>query len=572
MTSSNLNLSSRSHPRGVMRSGSDGKSDGSITKPMKPTDSESSGSEREFEDYQGELIPPQRIALWRRMAHPATLRGLAALLGGLFVLFTDRSTRTLALVLAVVFVIWAGTEAASASSKESRITRLATAIAIAVFGIGVAVWPDMTGRILSRLVGSALLLAGGRDVFRALRVPRAEGTRGWWLIRGGFLTATGIGLWIAPSVLLGIVLSLFATVWVVTGVVTVVSNIGGAGDMLDVKEAWPRFFAWLEQRPHTADDRNQLYQKLFFEGPASKRRASRFFLLMGFATTIAAFGIASDSTAVVIGAMLIAPLMTPLMGTSLSLVMGWPKRATMSALFAIGGILLAIGLSMVFGAMLPFELDPVTNSQISSRVNPTLVDLIIAVAAGGAGAFALSRPDVSDALPGVAVAIALVPPLAVAGLMLEAGQAEAIGALLLFTTNLVAILLVGAIVFVLTGVVPVRQLVSKSERVRSSAALIGTLAVIVIVVLGTTGERIRAQAYDQDDVEGVVETWIGDRSLSLFSVDVAQQEVELVVVGVDRPGTPEDLAVALEGELGRDLRVVVRWVPEERLEYDGTRD
>ena len=133
------------------------------------------------------------------------------------------------------------------------------------------------------------------------------------------------------------------------------------------------------------DDRRTLYSNIFFEGDQGPRRLSRYLILMGFATTIAAFGVMADSTAVVIGAMLIAPLMTPLMGMSLSMAMGWPRRVMMSALVALAGITLAVGLSIVFGWMIGFEISTTVNSQVASRIQPSLVDLAIAVAAGGAG-------------------------------------------------------------------------------------------------------------------------------------------------------------------------------------------
>ncbi|MDJ0953974.1 MAG: DUF389 domain-containing protein, partial [Acidimicrobiia bacterium] len=448
---------------------------------------------------------------------------------------------------------------------------LTTAVVLGGIGAALLIWPDVTGLIISRLLGGAIGFAGARDVYRAVRPSGGGGIHTWRAIRGLFVFALGGALWVAPATMLSLVIALFAGFWIITGIATTVGNFTAmAEEDVDVTDVWFRIFRWLEQRPHTADDRSQLYGKIFYEGALAARRLSRFFLLMGFATTIAAFGIISDSTAVVIGAMLVAPLMTPLMGTSLSLIMGWPKRATMSAGVALGGVALAIGLSAVYGGTLPWEIDPVTNSQVASRVAPTLIDLIIAIAAGGAGAFALSRPDVSDALPGVAVAIALVPPLAVVGLMLETGQfSEALGALMLFTTNMVAILLVGALVFLLTGVVPVAKLISERVWIRNTSTLIGILAIVVIVVLGSTGERLRAQTFDRDNVANVVTDWIGDRSLDLVTYTVTPDEVELVLVGGDRPDDADDLDVKLDRELGRDVTTVVRWVPEERIVVDG---
>ncbi len=531
---------------------------------------ESTGLSDEFADYDGDLTPFRAELAWSRLLNPPTLRGLASLAGGLVFLFSDRSTTALALILAIVLVVWAISEF-SAPASEGRIERLTTALLLGGIAVALLVWPDVSGRIISRLLGGGVTFFGLRDLYRALRPPGGGDAHIWGAIRGLFVVAVGAALWVAPATMLSLVITAFAGFWIVTGIATAVGNFTGmAEDDVDVTDVWHRIFRWLERRPHTADDRSQLYGKIFYEGDLAPRRLSRFFLLMGFATTIAAFGIISDSTAVVIGAMLVAPLMTPLMGTSLSLTMGWPKRAAMSAGVALGGVALAIGLSAVYGGTLAWGIDPVTNSQIASRVAPTLIDLIIAIAAGGAGAFALSRPDVSDALPGVAVAIALVPPLAVVGLMLEAGQlSEAFGALMLFTTNMVAILLVGALVFLLTGVVPVAKLVSERVWIRNTTTLIGILAIVVLVVLGSTSERIRAQAFDRDNVASVVNDWIGDRSLTLISYAVAPDEVEVVLVGGDRPDDSEDLDSELDRELGRNVTTVVRWVPEERFVVNG---
>jgi uncharacterized membrane protein len=251
------------------------------------------------------------------------------------------------------------------------------------------------------------------------------------------------------------------------------------------------------------------------------------------------------------------------------MIMGWPRRATISAIVAVGGIGLAIALSAIYAGMVPYGVDPVANSQVASRIAPNMIDLYVAIAAGAAGAFALSRPDVSDALPGVAVAIALVPPLAVVGLMIEGGHwSEAIGALMLFTTNAVAILLVGAVVFLLTGVVPIRQIIAERGWVRNTITLIGILGVVVLVVLGSASRQLSVDAFDRDNVERAVAEWVGDQDLTVSSIDVAVGEVEVVVVGADPPADVEQLAELIESDLGRDVELTVRWVPEERFVVD----
>ena len=257
------------------------------------------------------------------------------------------------------------------------------------------------------------------------------------------------------------------------------------------------------------------------------------------------------------------------MGTSLAMVMGWPRRVAVSGLVALGGILFAIGLSILFGWIYGLEISPELNSQVSSRISPNLVDLMIAVAAGGAGAFALSRPDVSDSLPGVAVAIALVPPLAVVGLMISQNHwIEALGALLLFTTNLVAILLVGAFVFVLTGVVPLFQLTKNARAIQLSLGMVAALALAIVAILGVTSDTFQAEIAGTRAAEEAISEWIGDRDLESISVKVSPTELTVTVAGSEQPPPAQELAEGMEAEVGQPVDVRVFWVPRSLFEYD----
>ena len=102
------------------------------------------------------------------------------------------------------------------------------------------------------------------------------------------------------------------------------------------------------------------------------------------------------------------------------------------------------------GLFVPYPVVAATNSQVAARVTPRIIDLVAALATGAVGSVALARSDISDTLPGVAIAISLVPPLAVVGLTLESGAPhQALGALLLFTTNVAAILASGIVVMAL---------------------------------------------------------------------------------------------------------------------------
>jgi uncharacterized hydrophobic protein (TIGR00271 family) len=175
-----------------------------------------------------------------------------------------------------------------------------------------------------------------------------------------------------------------------------------------------------------------LESKLFFEGDRRRPYLVRFTVLLFLSTIIATYGVLSDSTATVIGAMIIAPSMTPILATTAALVMGKARLATHYILIVIGGLIMTIVISIVIG-WITFDVISVTqNSQIASRTAPNLDDLIVALAAGAAAAFAYSRSDVADSLPGVAIAIALVPPLSVVGVTLSQGEwSSAAGAMLM---------------------------------------------------------------------------------------------------------------------------------------------
>jgi uncharacterized hydrophobic protein (TIGR00271 family) len=162
-----------------------------------------------------------------------------------------------------------------------------------------------------------------------------------------------------------------------------------------------------------------------------------FYLLVTLSTTIAAFGLLANSTAVVIGAMLVAPLMGPIFGIGLGLATGDTDLLGRSVAGELKGVLLAIAIAALIGYMAP---SGGFGTEILSRTRPTLYDVVVALASGLAGAFALADRRVGVALPGVAIATAIVPPLATTGLCLATGNyALATGAFLLFFANLLAI-------------------------------------------------------------------------------------------------------------------------------------
>lgn len=213
-------------------------------------------------------------------------------------------------------------------------------------------------------------------------------------------------------------------------------------------------------------------------------KKSAFWTMLTLSAIIASAGVLSDSTATVIGAMIIAPLSTPIMGIALSVAKLEAGGVGRAGRFVLGGGILVIAIGVVFSLVVPSTFNLLGNSQISGRTSPGLLDLIAAVATGFAGAVALARRDVAAVLPGVAIAISLVPPLAVVGVCLGQGAfVLASGALVLFLSNLIALVLAGTLVFTTLGYSAQSIGVAKGRRPRRAYLVISLVLVVVGIPL-----------------------------------------------------------------------------------------
>ena len=129
---------------------------------------------------------------------------------------------------------------------------------------------------------------------------------------------------------------------------------------------------------------------------------SAFWTMLVLSAVIASAGILTDSTATVIGPMIIAPLSTPIMGIALAIA---KREGNGSLWFVAAGVVVVVCVGLLFSLILPADYDLLSNSQIASRTSPGLLDMIAAMATGLAGAVALARKDLAAVLPGVAIAI-----------------------------------------------------------------------------------------------------------------------------------------------------------------------
>lgn len=332
---------------------------------------------------------------------------------------------------------------------------------------------------------------------------------------------------------------------------------------------WPK-------RELSREERREVLAQLFPESGDSATWISRHFALMGFSVAIATYGLLNDSAAVVIGAMLVAPLMTPMMSYSAAMVMAWPRRQawslTLVSVSSAYGILLAILLSLL--VPIDRQIGPLP-AEVLSRTSPNLIDLFIALAAGAAGAYVTVHSRVGAALPGVAIAVALVPPLATIGITIENGAwDDAAGASLLFATNWAAIALSAAAVFLISGVTPRARAVRYSRRIKSGVAFAGIVVLAVAIPLGFYSERQFRSASETVQARSTIEDWIGERDLRIEDLIVTRRrgvaDVTVVVAGPDEPASTDSLASAIADDLDDNTDVEVRWSEEEISRADGS--
>ena len=282
----------------------------------------------EFQDYDGPS--PMSTAGkydFSRIWTEATLRAVGAIVVALLVISApSTSPRALAYAVAALLFAWAiGGAVELISGSERTFFSLGRIVVLMALSIALVVWDEFTATQLGRLIGIGLIAAGlvtGWKAYQA-RADQKPTERSLAVL---FYVGIGAALLISPATLLSAAILGISVYWFLAGLISGITNLRVEGEPVPPSETWQTFMKWVQIRPNTADDRIQLYDKLFYEGEVGPRRLSRFFALMAFATAIAAYGIIADSTAVVIGAMLVAPLMTPLMGTSLAMVMGWPRR------------------------------------------------------------------------------------------------------------------------------------------------------------------------------------------------------------------------------------------------------
>jgi uncharacterized hydrophobic protein (TIGR00271 family) len=303
--------------------------------------------------------------------------------------------------------------------------------------------------------------------------------------------------------------------------------------------------------------------KLFIEGPQTTRRLTNFFALLLFATIIATYGVLSNSTATVIGAMIVAPLMGPIMATTAAVVMGSSQRTLKAFGLTVAGILSVILLAYLLSWVVPeVTISFTSNGEIASRVNPGLYALLTALGAGAAGAFITSRAEIADSMGGVAIAISLVPPLCVVGIALQQGRWDAAGgALLLFLTNYLAILLAGGVVLSVVGLGKLTRS-QEGPRIRKRGFVVFIVCLLLVTIpLSLTSYEQVISAIESQNAAKTVEQWLDGTTYQVVTVKVGERSVFATIEGGGELKSVQQLANQLATTLQRPVLVTLRTVP-----------
>ena len=284
----------------------------------------------------------------------------------------------------------------------------------------------------------------------------------------------------------------------------------------------------------------------------------RFGMMTTLSVIVAVMGLSADSAAVVIGAMLLAPLMTPVLATAATISMALFRKALRSFGVVVAATVGSIALSYVLAAVF---INGELPAEVTSRVAPDLRDLVVALAAGTAGAYATVRKDASSSLPGVAVAVALIPPLATVGISLEANNLTfARGAMLLYTTNLAAIILAGVVVFVITGFVPPRRLATMGLRSLAVAAVVALVVVSIAVPLVRASTSAVEESQREIEAQRIVSDWLSDVEVTRPpEISFRDDRILVSIRSYDDPIDQTSLVETMQSAFGAERVVSTEW-------------
>ena len=252
-------------------------------------------------------------------------------------------------------------------------------------------------------------------------------------------------------------------------------------------------------------------KELMWEAQKSSSANIDYLLMIVLSAGLASAGLLLNSGAVIIGAMLVAPLMQPLAAASTSLVTGQRTIARSITTLALG-VLLSLVISFALGALLPVN---IITPEMLSRGNPNVLDAAVALTSGFVAAYATARKGIPAALAGVAIAAALMPPLCTVGLAFALGDSRlAFGALLLFLVNISFIVIAQVVIFLWLGLRPTRD----DQRSPIQAVWFGVLILLSVVLVFVLFD-LTNRATTSLRIEEIMQGWQGAEVTDLEVLD-----------------------------------------------------
>lgn len=514
---------------------------------------------------------------------PSLLRGAIFALAGLTVLLWPSASLKVLVYVGGAMLVASGASGlwGQLRAREDLQVVLRSLLGLGT-GAGLLAAPIHTVRVVWMILAAYVALSGILALQRSIRAQREGLAHGLHLARAALMLALAVLLLTLPRAMFDLAFASMAVAAVLAGMAMVSWSLNHGTEKPTVAQrglASEVIWEWFAARDVGPTRRREIVAGLYFESPDARGKIASYSVMLLLSVALASLAILQDSTAVIIGAMLVAPLMTPIMGCSAAMVAGWRRKVLETLGLIAVSVVASVGLAWILATWIPALVPAESNTQILSRAAPTLVDMAIALAAGAAGAYATVDDRVSSSLPGVAIAVALVPPLGVVGVELEAGHLlQALGAFLLFSTNLVSIILASAVVFVLVGLSPVRHETGWRPNNLDVLVSVVFVALLIMVPLGITGARVLQDSERMETATNLVEEWLrADSTLRLLRLETRPGLVEVELAGSGDVPSVAILEEALSQRAGRTVQVqvelfqsrIIRSADQEPREADG---
>ncbi len=284
------------------------------------------------------------------------------------------------------------------------------------------------------------------------------------------------------------------------------------------------------------------------------RPSMPYYILTILSCIIATAGLIQGSSATIIGAMIVAPLMTPILAFSLGVIWGdiYLIRTSLTSIFK--GIMWAVVISTVISYLVPI---PEYSPEILSRTHPTLFDVLVALASGIVGAYGYANEKISSTLVGIAIAVALMPPLCNIGIGIGTMNPQiAYGATVLFVINLVSIGLAGAVVFWMMEIHPP---LADQEQVKKRAMYQIIISIAILLVISVPLSIFMVEGYQRSNAKETVRivTLKEFPHLEIFKLEPLEEDgkffIKLVLTGSEEPD--KERISRLEADLTGSLSV-----------------